>query len=926
MRGMSGLRRVTGMGIAGSLALGLLAGGCVLAATTGPREAQATGLLGVRQLVDGLSPLDQTIAVASSWATINGNFGQAGNNPDGQVILSPDNLDDVTRQLRYDFSSGPLPLAPPAADWVSMTPGLFPLTSVQPSLGGIPAKLEVAFRYPVAGHLRLVAGRMPTTVRPGPANAPTPADLQVVVTQPTASAFGLQPGSAMTIMGPLPTSISGPSSGSAQVTLHVTGIVEPTDPGSAFWKADPLLAAPSLYTSQSKSWEGAVIADPSEIGVIQQIFGGSGLDIQWQLPVDPARLNDQAPALLRQVNQITHTTPSVTGPLAPISNALSASSGLLQPLAELVQAANGVNVLLWMIYVGLAAAGVVMMLLAARMIAGRRAAEMAVRRARGASLGQLLTLGSRGAAVACVPAAVLAWALAVLLVPGSGPSGWVAWWPGIVTVAVAIAGPGVAAAWPHRQPRRRPGGPARRRWRRRTRATYEVTACAAAIGGITVLRTQPGATDLYTSAAPLLVAVPAVIVVLRLYQLLLRGLARASAGRRGVIGFLGLTRAAQATATLALPAVTLVLTLTMAAFTIMLRDAVVHGETTVSWQETGADVVVGAPGQLSTGAVISPAAGRAIAAVPGVQHAATALVIPVSVARGEVTVIAVDPASYAALVASTEGFAAVSPAELTSALSPPDPGAIPVLASPRAAALLGGGPAGSTIPAQPGLPALRVRVTGELRSTPALPGGGAFIVAARAAIGAGVPLPVNLMLLTGPSIDMTRLYAAVQATMPGAEAPPIATRSRALRELTGAPLQHGTFLIFSLAIVFATVLALAVLLLELALAAADRKLEMARLATMGLAEGQRVRLAVLEVVPAIAAAAVAAAACAIALPRLVAPAINLAAFTGISAPVSLHADFASFLLPLAGLLVVTAIALAYEIRLARGRVAATMRA
>jgi hypothetical protein len=74
------------------------------------------------------------------------------------------------------------------------------------------------------------------------------------------------------------------------------------------------------------------------------------------------------------------------------------------------------------------------------------------------------------------------------------------------------------------------------------------------------------------------------------------------------------------------------------------------------------------------------------------------------------------------------------------------------------------------------------------------------------------------------------------------------------------------------------------------------------------------------------AAAVAAVACAIALPRLVAPATNLTAFTGISAAVSLHADFASFLLPLAGLLVVTAIALACEIRSARGRVAATMRA
>jgi putative ABC transport system permease protein len=183
------------------------------------------------------------------------------------------------------------------------------------------------------------------------------------------------------------------------------------------------------------------------------------------------------------------------------------------------------------------------------------------------------------------------------------------------------------------------------------------------------------------------------------------------------------------------------------------------------------------------------------------------------------------------------------------------------------------------------------------------------------------------MLLTGPSIDMARLRAVVQAAVTGGAAPIIATRSLALQELTGAPLQHGTFLIFTLAIGFAAALALAVMLLELALAAADRERTMARLATMGLAEGQRVRLAVLEVLPAIAASAVAAAACAIALPRVVAPAIDLSAFTHSQAPVALGPDFASFLLPLAGLLVVTVIALAYEVRSGRGRgIAVTMRA
>jgi putative ABC transport system permease protein len=768
----------------------------------------------------------------------------------------------------------------------------------------------------VASHLRLVAGQMPATAPPPTSTSSQEIyHLQVVVTPQTASRFALRPGSQLTIGGPLNVAIPGKLT---VIRLDVTGIVAPADPGSSFWNADPLLPAPALdRVGGGESWEGAVIADPGEIDMVQQIFGPQFLLVQWELPIDTTGLHGPAQALYDQVNQLTNRTPALTGPLAPMANGLSVSSGLVQPLAAFVQASNDVNVLLWIVYVGLAVAGVVTLLLAARMIAARRSAELTVRRARGASLAQLFSLGTRGAAVACVPAAALAWVIAVLLVRGADPATPAAWWPGLATVACAVTGPGLLAAWQHRLPRRRD---ARRRWPWLPRVVFEVTACAAAIGGIEVFRTQPGGTGLYASAAPVLVAVLAVIVALRLYQVLLGGLARASAQRRGVIGFLGLTRAARAPVTLALPAMTLVLALTLAAFTGMVRSAVVRGETVASWQATGADVVVAA-GQ----AGLSPSAVRAIAAVPGVQHAASALVVPLTVAGGAQVVagIVVDPASYAALVASTEGFAAVRPALLTQARGQ---GAVPVLASPQAAASLGGA-AGSTIFAQEGLPALRVRVSGELRSTPALPAGGAFVVLPRSAMrGASEPPPVNLMLLTGPSIDMTRLNAVVQATMPGADAPTITTRSAALQGLTGAPLQRGTFLLFTQAITCAAALALVVMLLELALGTADRELTTARLAAMGLTEGQRARLVAIEVIPSIAASAVAAVACALALPRLVAPALNLSVFTQSAAPVPLRPDFASFILPLAVLLAITVIALAYEIRSGRGRdVAVTMR-
>jgi hypothetical protein len=178
------------------------------------------------------------------------------------------------------------------------------------------------------------------------------------------------------------------------------------------------------------------------------------------------------------------------------------------------------------------------------------------------------------------------------------------------------------------------------------------------------------------------------------------------------------------------------------------------------------------------------------------------------------------------------------------------------------------------------------------------------------------------MLLTGGSIDRARLTAVVRHTLPGA----VTTfRSDVLSSLTNGPLQHGAFTLFSLAVAVAAILGLAVMLLELALGASEREATLARLATMGLGEGQRAWVVALEVLPAVIAAAVAAWACALALPQVLAPDIDLSVFTGSSATVKLAADVASFALPLAGLAVLAAVALGIEIRSGRGRGAASLR-
>ena len=164
------------------------------------------------------------------------------------------------------------------------------------------------------------------------------------------------------------------------------------------------------------------------------------------VPGDAAGLHGEPPALFNQVNDITNRNPKLTGYLAPMSDVIKVTSGMAQWLVDLVQESNAVNFVLLMVYVGLAVASAVMLLIAARMIAARRSAEFTLLRARGASLRQLFWLGFLGAALPCVAAAALAWALAVLLIPNAAPPGPTAWWPGLVALVVATAGPGLASA------------------------------------------------------------------------------------------------------------------------------------------------------------------------------------------------------------------------------------------------------------------------------------------------------------------------------------------------------------------------------------------------------------------------------------------------------------------------------------------------
>ena len=894
------LSRTVGTAAGSTLALALLVCGCVFAALAGPALSLHTRTQALHQTLAGYPNTTKTVQVSASWADFVGSL------PGGRN-LNQDTLAQATSQIALGLAAAPLPLA--ASRWVglSVKPLVITADAAASAQAGAPPKLEVTYRDPLTSYARLVAGSYTSGSVPRGAVA-------VAATAPTAARFGLHPGSRLTLATP-----SGPA------TLFVTAIVRERDDGSTFWQQDATVTRPSLEQLRPDSppnWVGGVIADPDQLGAIQNVFGGTGLEMQWEFPLDVGGVNaNQVQDLYQTLNRSVTATPALSGPLAPGAAALLVTSPLLPDLALFLGTQSAVETVLLLLFVSLIVVGAAVILLAARMIVARRDGELAMLRARGGSLGQVAALMLGGAVAAAGPGVLIGAGLAVAVVPGGGAS---AGWPlaGIAILA-ALAGPPLIAVWQHRRPApasnparitsaetRRPARP----WRR---PVAEVTAVAAAAAGLVVLHDQgvpaDGGIDLYLTVVPVLVAIPVVMVMLRLYPLVIRGLLALSARGSGATGFVALSRAARSSLSGALPAFALVLALSLATFAGMVSQGIARGEIAASWHVTGADVLI-KPGPYS-GPVTADAV-KAVSAVPGVRHAAAVWNTPWFTSFGQpLTVAAVDPASYAAVVAGTPYQA--FPAARIGAAAPggvlPSDATVPVLASPSAAAVLGTKAAQlNTLGA---MGPLHVRVTGVLSGTPALPGGEPFVVMPLETLPGltGQPAP-NILLVSGSAINEARLTAVANRVIPGAI---ITFRTAVLASLASSPLQHGGGLIITLTIATAAAFGLFIVIFALALGSAERGLTVARLTVMG--HERAAGLVMAEAMPAVLTAVVAGIACAVALPSVIGSAIDLSAFTGTSASVQLEPDALALGLPAAIIAVLALAALAAEARAVRRR-------
>ena len=237
--------------------------------------------------------------------------------------------------------------------------------------------------------------------------------------------------------------------------------------------------------------------------------------------------------------------------------------------------------------------------MSALLVLRRREASIRLLRSRGASAGQLLAAQAVETTVLVLPAAALATVVAVALVPGPDIADAALRAALVGAVAVGLV---LAATWPLTHGRidggeLAAGRAADRRgrgWLRRL--VLDGTVIALAAIALVTLRSRglgdgsgPVAIDPLLAAVPVLVALAAGLILLRVYPLPLRLIAAIAARGRGLIPTFPLWGAARQSRIAAVPLLVILVATAIGAFSSVVLESVRQGQLAASWRAVGAD-------------------------------------------------------------------------------------------------------------------------------------------------------------------------------------------------------------------------------------------------------------------------------------------------------------------------------------------------
>jgi putative ABC transport system permease protein len=737
----------------------------------------------------------------------------------------------------------------------------------------------------------LVDGRWPADA------LPDDRAVELALAEPVAERLGLRVGDRLRLNPP-------DGVAAQRATLALVGVFRPTDPADGVWAPLPSALRLAEPTGDGEPFLTAGVT--SEAGFDALAASGWPVSFAWRYRVDPDRLTPgRIDATVDALAALDRTRPTE----------LDLTQGLDIPLRHFAASLRAARALLAVIMAGVLATLAGLAVLAAGLAVRRRRAEFTLLRARGGAVRTVVARGLAESLLVLPAAAALGWFLGGRL-PGAGPADPLAALPAALAATLVLPLAVLAAL--------RAGGGRRdlvSSGSRAGRLTVEVTVLLLAVVGAVLLRRRglatDGAVDPLLVCVPVLLAVSAAVLALRLYPWPLRLASRVAARARGSVAFLGTARAGRAGA--GAPLVVVVLAVATAAFCGVVATGIEASRDHAATETVPGDALV-------TGWRFAPDTATELAALAGVAAVAPVLAEPrqpvLADATGRPTeirgvhVLLVDAARLAEVARRAGVDRDVPDALPRLAAAPADPATtgvpaeagqpLPALVSPALAAdLADAGLAGAAdrpayVDVQGARLPLRIAATVEefplverdterfvvlpwperadgRRPYPLAPTG--FVIAADRPAGADRVDEAELYRI---AVEGQRRYQRAGAVTGGEPPlpPQVLTWADRRAQLGGAGVNGILAFGFATGAAGGAVLGLLALAFVVLTGARDRGQALSRLRTMGLSRRQWRGLVLVELTPLVLVSVLTGALAGALLPVLLAPALGLAAFTG----------------------------------------------
>jgi len=817
-------------------------------------------------------------------------------------------LDDEVRALHASMPE-PLKGSVGAAQYTLIADPA-PATPTDPSLGKPLTEISLGFDPRMSERIRFVTG-----AAPAPATADRAAGTPVDIALSSASAQRMDWAVGdIRYLAPrfLPT-----------LPIRLSGIFEAKDTDDPYWQHTLSTLRPTVLDKGLglPVVIGVAYADPASWPELSSLMPLSRVNL-W-FPFVTASLDaSTAPALAAEMRGFSSTAHPLAGGAEagqpawqlggqrtsePIA-ALSFNSRLPASLDTAFAANSATSTVLAMIGAGPLGVILVVIALGARLVLNRRRQSLVIASARGATAAQLRwALGLEGLALG-LPAAAGGALLGILLTAGTAGPVEVA--DLIPAVLIGLIPAALFGSWANGEGALRRRSDVELRPSGRFRWIAESAVVILAAVSVTVLFQRGPSSSAATGIDPVLVATPlllalaACVVVLRLYPLPLARLSRRMHRWRGLSSFLGAARAFRDPAAGLAPILAVVVGVSITVFSGAMLSTIQGGIETTARAAVGSDLQVTAP-------AITSRQLKAVRAIPGVAGAAPVYAelwstITVDGGQENASILVVDSREMAAVQSGVPGAI-----DFPRSLARTGGAKIPILVSKELARSIG--PNSSLLVAyQP------AKLVGTSASTIPLSIRSKWVIVDRAnakdLVDATAPPSLFLASLDRDA-DAAAVTARIQTILgPGSE---VRTPEGETARLNANPSVSGLQLALLAAILIAGILCAIALAMTLALGAAARDRTLAILRALGLSARQARALLGWEIGPVTIASIAVGSLLGFCLPLVVLAGVDLRPFTGGLEQPAMTLDPRLLALILGGFLLVLAVVTAITLAVAR---------